>query len=66
MTPEVKAEAKVEKKNDEAIEAIDGVGSGDQEIEIEDETDGHDDLIQTLRKSSRSNKGVKKMPFENR
>ena len=66
LTPEVKAEAKVKKKKDEAVEVIDGVGRGDQDIEIEDETDSHDDLIQTLRKSSRLNKEVKKMPLENR
>ncbi len=66
LTPEVKAEAKVKKKKDEAVEVIDGVGCGDQDIEIEDETDSHDDLIQTLRKSSRLNKEVKKMPLENR
>ena len=65
MTPEVKAEAKVEKKKDKVVKVINKVGSGNQDIEIEDETDSHDDLIQTLRKSSRSNKGVKKMPLEN-
>src|SRR5436305_6219607 len=65
LTPEVKTEAKVEKKKDEVVEVIDEVGSSDQDIEIEDETDSYDDLIQTLRKSSQSNKEVKKLPLEN-
>ena len=41
MTPEIKTEAKIEKKKDEAVEVI----GGDQDIEIEDETDNHDNLI---------------------
>ena len=65
MTPEVKAEAKVEKKKDEVVKVINRVGSSDQNIEIEDKTNSHDDLIQTLRKSSQSNKRVKKILLEN-
>ena len=65
LTPEAKAEAKAEGKKDEVVEVFDGVGYDDWNAEIEDETDNHDNLIQTLRKSSRSNKGVKKMSFEN-
>jgi len=52
LTPEIKTEAKVEKKKDEAVKIIDGVGNSDQDIEIEDKTDSYNDLIQTLRKSS--------------
>ena len=52
LTPEVKAEAKVEKKKDEVVKVINRVGSSDQDIEIKDKTDSYNDLTQTLHKLS--------------